>query len=129
MTEIKTNKLTKETGKENREGKMKEDVQMTDAENKTGAEAGTQPKKKNISAVFRPQNSKTGMVKPGSRPKPARQNANKSQDAAKVPAKAADAQEKNTSNLFRPICLRLRSRRGGDPHWKNEAAPRSSPPM
>ena len=36
------------------------------------------------------------MVKPGSRPKPARQNANKSQDAAKVPAKAADAQEKNT---------------------------------
>ena len=96
MTEIKTNKLTKETGKENREGKMKEDVQMTDAENKTGAEAGTQPKKKNISAVFRPQNSKTGMVKPGSRPKPARQNANKSQDAAKVPAKAADAQEKST---------------------------------
>ena len=96
MTEIKTNKLTKETGKENREGKMKEDVQMTDAENKTGAEAGTQPKKKNISAVFRPQNSKTGMVKPGSRPKPARQNTNKSQDAAKVPAKAADAQEKNT---------------------------------
>ena len=92
MTEIKTNKLTKETGKENREGKMKEDVQMTDAENKTGAEAGTQPKKKNISAVFRPQNSKTGMVKPGSRPKPARQNTNKSQDAAKVPAKAADAQ-------------------------------------
>ena len=96
MTEIKTNKLTKETGKENREGKMKEDVQMTDAENKTGAEAGTQPKKKNISAVFRPQNSKTGMVKPGSRPKPARQNANKPQDAAKVPAKAADAQEKST---------------------------------
>ena len=96
MTEIKTNKLTKETGKENREGKMKEDVQMTDAENKTGAEAGTQPKKKNISAVFRPQNSKTGMVKPGSRPKSARQNANKSQDAAKVSAKAADAQEKNT---------------------------------
>ena len=96
MTEIKTNKLTKETGKENREGKMKEDVQMTDAENKTGAEAGTQPKKKNISAVFRPQNSKTGMVKPGSRPKPARQNGNKSQDAAKVPAKAADAQEKST---------------------------------
>ncbi len=96
MTEIKTNKLTKETGKENREGKMKEDVQMTDAENKTGAEAGTQPKKKNISAVFRPQNSKTGMVKPGSRPKPARQNANRPQDAAKVPAKAADAQEKST---------------------------------
>ena len=96
MTEIKTNKLTKETGKENREGKMKEDVQMTDAENKTGAEAGAQPKKKNISAVFRPQNSKTGMVKPGSRPKPARQNTNKSQDAAKVPAKAADAQEKST---------------------------------
>ena len=96
MTEIKTNKLTKETGKENREGKMKEDVQMTDAENKTGAEAGTQPKKKNISAVFRPQNSKTGMVKPGSRPKPARQNTNKSQDAAKVPAQAADAQEKST---------------------------------
>ena len=96
MTEINTNKLTTETGKENREGKMKEDVQMTDAENKTGAEAGTQPKKKNISAVFRPQNSKTGMVKPGSRPKPARQNTNKSQDAAKVPAKAADAQEKST---------------------------------
>ena len=96
MTEIKTNKLTKETGKENKEGKMKEDVQMTDAENKTGAEAGTQPKKKNISAVFRPQNSKTGMVKPGARPKPARQNGNKSQDAAKTPVRTADAQEKST---------------------------------
>ena len=96
MTEIKTNKLTKETGKENREGKMKEDLQMTDAENKTGAEAGAQPKKKNISAVFRPQNSKTGMVKPGSRPKPARQNTNRSQDAAKAPAKAAAGQEKST---------------------------------
>ena len=96
MTEIKTNKLTKETGKENKEGKMKEDVQMTDADNKTGAEAGTQPKKKNISAVFRPQNSKTGMVKPGARPKPARQNGNKSQDAAKTPVRTADAQEKST---------------------------------
>lgn len=104
MTEIKTNKLTKETGKENREGKMKEDVQMTDAENKTGAEAGTQPKKKNISAVFRPQNSKTGMVKPGSRPKPARQNGNQSgnksqapsAEAAKAPAKTAETQEKST---------------------------------
>ncbi len=29
------------------------------------------PKKKNIIGVFRPQNSKTGMVKPGSRPRPA----------------------------------------------------------
>ncbi len=28
------------------------------------------PKKKNIIQVFRPQNSKTGMVKPGSRPRP-----------------------------------------------------------
>ena len=34
-------------------------------------EAGAQPpKKKNIIQVFRPQNSKTGMVKPGARPKP-----------------------------------------------------------
>ncbi|HIR28567.1 MAG TPA: translation initiation factor IF-2 [Candidatus Choladousia intestinigallinarum] len=39
------------------------------------ADAGKQetpahPKKKNIIQVFRPQNSKTGMVKPGSRPRP-----------------------------------------------------------
>ena len=99
MTEIRTNKLTKETGKENKEVKMKEDVQMTDAENKTGTEAGTQPKKKNISAVFRPQNSKTGMVKPGARPKPARPAGNKTQspaaEAAKTPVKPEEVQEKN----------------------------------
>ena len=33
-------------------------------------EAPAHPKKKNIIQVFRPQNSKTGMVKPGSRPRP-----------------------------------------------------------
>ena len=99
MTEIRTNKLTQETGKENKEVKMKEDVQMTDAENKTGTEAGTQPKKKNISAVFRPQNSKTGMVKPGARPKPTRPAGNKTQspaaEAAKTPVKPEEVQEKN----------------------------------
>ena len=33
-------------------------------------EAPAHPKKKNIIQVFRPQNSKTGMVKPGARPRP-----------------------------------------------------------
>ena len=41
-----------------------------DSVKKTEAEGGAQPKKKNIIQVFRPQNSKTGMVKPGSRPRP-----------------------------------------------------------
>ncbi len=56
--------------------KIKEDEHMqqnseTDAAKKAGAEQqGAQPKKKNIIQVFRPQNSKTGMVKPGSRPRP-----------------------------------------------------------
>ncbi len=56
--------------------KTKEDEQMqqntdTDAGKKTEAEQAAQtPKKKNIIQVFRPQNSKTGMVKPGSRPRP-----------------------------------------------------------
>lgn len=53
--------------------KIREDEQMqqnSDGEKKTGAEQSAQPKKKNIIQVFRPQNSKTGMVKPGSRPRP-----------------------------------------------------------
>ncbi|MDY3249319.1 MAG: translation initiation factor IF-2 [Candidatus Choladocola sp.] len=55
--------------------KIKEDEHMqqntdTDAVKKTEAEPAAQPKKKNIIQVFRPQNSKTGMVKPGSRPRP-----------------------------------------------------------
>ena len=41
-----------------------------DSVKKTEGEGGTHPKKKNIIQVFRPQNSKTGMVKPGSRPRP-----------------------------------------------------------
>ncbi len=51
-------------------------------ENKTtgqGKKQAAPPKKKNIIGVFRPQNSKTGMVKPGSRPKPAGSSASKSQ--------------------------------------------------
>ena len=50
---------------------------MTSDPSKTGAVtpgeadgAVAKPKKKNIVQVFRPQNSKTGMVKPGSRPRP-----------------------------------------------------------
>ncbi len=41
------------------------------AENSAQQEAPAAPKKKKIVGVFRPQNSKTGMVKPGSRPRPA----------------------------------------------------------
>ncbi len=58
-----------------RTAKMKEDEEMqkdTEAGNKAegGTTSGQPPKKKNIIQVFRPQNSKTGMVKPGSRPRP-----------------------------------------------------------
>ena len=91
--------------KENREisEKMKEDEQMqkdTDAEKRTEAtEAGAQPsKKKNIIQVFRPQNSKTGMVKPGARPKPqgsrsqgTKPQSEKNQSAAKPAGKAESA--------------------------------------
>ena len=72
----------------------------TDAEKRTEAtETGAQPpKKKNIIQVFRPQNSKTGMVKPGARPKPqgsksqgAKPQAEKSQSAAKPAAKTENA--------------------------------------
>ncbi len=42
-----------------------------DSVKKPDGEGVTQPKKKNIIQVFRPQNSKTGMVKPGGRPKQA----------------------------------------------------------
>ena len=77
MATIREHEPAEGLRKENREisAKMKEDEQMqkdTDAEKRTEAtEAGAQPpKKKNIIQVFRPQNSKTGMVKPGARPKP-----------------------------------------------------------
>ena len=77
MATIRGDEPAKGLRKENREisAKMKEDEQMqkdTDAEKRTEAtEAEAQPpKKKNIIQVFRPQNSKTGMVKPGARPKP-----------------------------------------------------------
>ncbi len=42
-----------------------------DSVKKPDGEGVAQPKKKNIIQVFRPQNSKTGMVKPGGRPKQA----------------------------------------------------------
>ncbi len=66
-----------------RTAKIREDEQMqqntdTDAK-KAAAEQGAQPKKKNIIQVFRPQNSKTGMVKPGGRPRPQGQQGAKPQ--------------------------------------------------
>ena len=45
-------------------------VTEKDSVKKSDGEGAVQPKKKNIIQVFRPQNSKTGMVKPGSRPRP-----------------------------------------------------------
>ncbi len=67
---------------------MKEDELMqqntdTDAVKKTEAESGAQPKKKNIIQVFRPQNSKTGMVKSGPRPKPQGQGKAQTQSGTK----------------------------------------------
>ena len=105
MATIRGHEPVKGLRKENREisAKMKEDEQMqkdTDAEKRTEAtETGAQPpKKKNIIQVFRPQNSKTGMVKPGARPKPqgsksqgAKPQAEKSQSAAKPAAKTENA--------------------------------------
>ncbi len=48
------------------EGKKTEPAADQEAQKPAGP-----PKKKKLIGVFRPQNSKTGMVKPGSRPKPA----------------------------------------------------------
>lgn len=86
---------------------MKEDEQMqkdTDAEKRTEAtEAGAQPpKKKNIIQVFRPQNSKTGMVKPGARPKP--QGTGK--QGAKPAAKAENTPKETTWKRLRKRWLR-----------------------
>ena len=91
MATIREHEPAEGLRKENREisAKMKEDEQMqkdTDAEKRTEAtEAGAQPpKKKNIIQVFRPQNSKTGMVKPGARPKPQGTGKQGAKPAAKV---------------------------------------------
>ena len=111
MAEIRGHEPAKGLRKENREisAKMKEDEQMqkdTDAEKRTEAtEAGAQPpKKKNIIQVFRPQNSKTGMVKPGARPKPqgsrsqsAKPQAEKSQSAVKPAAKPESTSKEATA--------------------------------
>jgi translation initiation factor IF-2 len=57
-----------------------ENTTEKDSVKKTEAAEGTsQPKKKNIIQVFRPQNSKTGMVKPGGRPKTQNQGQRKPQ--------------------------------------------------
>ena len=99
MATIREHEPAEGLRKENREisAKMKEDEQMqkdTDAEKRTEAtEAGAQPpKKKNIIQVFRPQNSKTGMVKPGARPKP--QGTGK--QGAKPAAKAENTPKETT---------------------------------
>ena len=91
MATIRGDEPAKGLRKENREisAKMKEDEQMqkdTDAEKRTEAtETEAQPpKKKNIIQVFRPQNSKTGMVKPGARPKPQGTGKQGAKPAAKV---------------------------------------------
>ncbi|MCD7746223.1 MAG: translation initiation factor IF-2 [Lachnospiraceae bacterium] len=52
------------------------------AEKPVGKAASAPKKKKNIIQVFRPQNSKTGMVKPGGRPKPQGQAGSRPQKAA-----------------------------------------------
>ena len=99
MATIREHEPAEGLRKENREisAKMKEDEQMqkdTDAEKRTEAtEAGAQPpKKKNIIQVFRPQNSKTGMVKPGARPKPQ----GKGNQGAKPAAKAENTPKETT---------------------------------
>ena len=106
MATIREHEPAEGLRKENREisAKMKEDEQMqkdTDAEKRTEAtETEAQPpKKKNIIQVFRPQNSKTGMVKPGARPKP--------QGTGKQGAKPA-AKAENTPR--RRFWKRLRTR-------------------
>ena len=91
---------------ENRDHKkMKEDELMqqntdTDAIKKTEAESGAQPKKKNIIQVFRPQNSKTGMVKSGPRPKP--QGQGKSQTQSGTRSQGAVRPERPQTEAAKP---------------------------
>ncbi|MCD7818272.1 MAG: hypothetical protein LUH07_04385, partial [Lachnospiraceae bacterium] len=78
-----------------RQAKMKEEEYMQknqdpDAIKKTEekavdkpAQKPAPPKKKNIIQVFRPQNSKTGMVKPGGRPRPQGTPGGRSQSGAR----------------------------------------------
>ena len=63
-----SNKSAKSAGKDD----VKEDAKAAEATTPQKAEGApaAPPKKKNIIQVFRPQNSKTGMVKPGGRPRP-----------------------------------------------------------
>lgn len=49
-------------------GQVERPTEAREAGEKVPAEAEGKPKKKNIVQVFRPQNSKTGMVRPGQRP-------------------------------------------------------------
>ena len=65
---LKTN--TARIKEEERMEQNPDKVTEKDSVKKSDGEGAVQPKKKNIIQVFRPQNSKTGMVKPGSRPRP-----------------------------------------------------------
>ncbi|MCC8067163.1 MAG: translation initiation factor IF-2 [Clostridiales bacterium] len=84
MGNTETTDAAKErTAQGDRQAKMKEDEPMQKNQDpeavkkteektaeKTDKKTAGPAKKKNIIQVFRPQNSKTGMVKPGSRPRP-----------------------------------------------------------
>ena len=106
MGKMRVHELAKELGKENKdilealEGlgvQVSSHMSTVDEEvcekikkkfeKKDGAKEEGKPKKKNIIQVFRPQNSKTGMVRPGQRPGTARPGGPRPQGGAKAPAK------------------------------------------
>ena len=110
MGKMRVHELAKELGKENKdilealEGlgvQVSSHMSTVDEEvcekikkkfeKKDGAKEEGKPKKKNIIQVFRPQNSKTGMVRPGQRPGTARPGGPRPQGGAKAPAKGGRA--------------------------------------
>ncbi len=68
-TEEKTDASVKKTSMKKTDAETIEKKSLKKA-SRGNSEKGAPRKKKNIIGVFRPQNSQTGMVKPGSRPRP-----------------------------------------------------------
>ena len=101
-----------------------------DSVKRAETEGSTQPKKKNIIQVFRPQNSKTGMVKPGSRPRPqgarqgqpsgARQPGNRPQGARPQGQPGARPQE---AQGIRQPGIRAQSQPAAAPQGRAQGAP------
>ncbi len=91
------------------------------------AERPAPPRKKNIIGVFRPQNSKTGMVKPGSRPRPDGSRPASSRPASSRPQSASGARPASSRPLgqggTRPASSRPQNAMGARPAGTSQSGP------